>query len=202
MSYSITQYGKPLSKKKYSIDLEDRIFSSSEDDLVLDFTGFNKNNWQFSTGGNCTFKAGSYCMFNTGNNCTFEAGNRCVFKTGGGCTFKTGTECTFATDNNCTFDTYSDCTFKTGNGCTFDTGHGGTFDTLNRCTFKTAGGCTFNSLRDCTFDVYGAGCVFLITYINSCNFKQYDNVSIILDRNDNNKYILNKELIQLIKINK
>ena len=45
--YSITQYGKPLDKSKYSIDLDTYTFSSNETNLVLDFYGIHY--WTFKT---------------------------------------------------------------------------------------------------------------------------------------------------------
>ena len=106
-NYSISQYGKPLDKSKYTIDEDTKTFSSDENDLVLDFHNLD----------NCTFKTGSCCTFKAGSCCTFKAGSYCTFKTGYSCTFKTGHNCTFKTWSNCTFKTGNDCTFKTGNDC-------------------------------------------------------------------------------------
>ena len=83
MSYSITQFGEPLDPSKYTICEETRTFSSTENNLVLDFSGLD--NWTFKTEFYCTFKTGSYCNFKTGSHCTFD--------TLWGCTFKTGYEC-------------------------------------------------------------------------------------------------------------
>ncbi len=38
-NFGITHNGKPLDKSKYTIDLENKVFISNRDDLVLDFTG-------------------------------------------------------------------------------------------------------------------------------------------------------------------
>ena len=114
-NYSITRNGEALSTYQYSIDLENKTFSSSEDYLILDFT----SGWTFNTGNNCIFK--------TGNGCTFDTGYSCIFSTSANCTFTTG--------NGCTFDTGYRCTFKTGSGCTFNTGGGCTFNTGNKCIF-------------------------------------------------------------------
>ena len=59
MKYSITQNGTPLDKKLYTLDEETKTFSSSENNLVLDFGGES----------GCTFKTGSYCTFKTGSDC-------------------------------------------------------------------------------------------------------------------------------------
>ena len=83
--YSITQYGKPLDKNKYTIDEKNKVFSSSENNLVLDFSG--EYGWSFNTD--------SYCTFDTGSGCTFDTDSYCTFDTGSGCTFKTGSSCTF-----------------------------------------------------------------------------------------------------------
>ena len=115
MKFSVTQYGKPLSKDKYTWNKETRTFTSEEYDLVLDFYGID--GVTFNTSTDCTFKAGSGCTFKTGSRCTFKAGSRCTFKTGSKCTFKTGFGCTFKTGSRCTFDISHNCTFKTGSGC-------------------------------------------------------------------------------------
>lgn len=115
-NFSITKYGKPLLKSKYTIDLVKKVFYSTVDDLVLDFT--NCHDWTFTTG--------SFC--------TFVTGNQCGFNTGGHCTFNTYHNCTFDTDSNCTFQTSGNCTFKTGNDCTFLL-----FD-INTCKFKSYDG--------------------------------------------------------------
>ena len=67
--YSITQYGKPLDKNKYTIDEKNKVFSSSENNLVLDFSG--EYGWSFNTDSYCTFDTGSGCTFKTGSSCTF-----------------------------------------------------------------------------------------------------------------------------------
>ena len=131
MKYSITQNGTPLDKKLYTLDEETKTFSSSENNLVLDFGR------EFG----CTFKTGSRCTFKTGSRCTFDTGYGCTFKTGSRCTFDTGFRCTFKTGYACTFNTDSDCTFKTGYACTFDTGYDCTFKTGSSCTFKTGSDC-------------------------------------------------------------
>ena len=139
--YSITQYGRLLERHKFTMDFDNKIFRSGENNLVLDFP----SGWTFNTDGECTFNTCSDCTFTTGRNCSFN------------------------TDNNCTFHTGSYCTFKTSNECTFETG-------------------------EC--------CVFLIYEINTCKFKSHDDISIILDRVDNQSYKLTRELINVLKINK
>lgn len=115
-NFSITKYGKPLLKSKYTIDLVKKVFYSTVDDLVLNFT--NCHDWTITTGSFCTFLTGS----------------ECIFKTGGYCTFHTSYSCTFYTDTNCTFTTSGNCTFKTGQLCIFLL-----FD-INSCTFKSYDG--------------------------------------------------------------
>ena len=44
--FSITQYGNPLDESKYTIDLENKVFSSVENSLVLDFT--EEYGWAFN----------------------------------------------------------------------------------------------------------------------------------------------------------
>src|SRR3990167_4291600 len=79
----ITQLGKELSKDKYVIDLKAKSFSTTEDNLVLDFS--DEHRWGFKTGSYCTFNTGSNCTFNTGYNCTFDTGYYCTFNTGSKC---------------------------------------------------------------------------------------------------------------------
>jgi len=117
--FSVTQYGVELDKSKYSWDEYNRIFSTKEDDLVLDFNGFGKVT--FNTGFSCVFKTGSCCKFITGYDCTFRTGVSCVFTTGSNCTFNTGSYCTFNTSDYCIFRTGENCIFKTGGGCIFNT---------------------------------------------------------------------------------
>ena len=128
----ITQNGKPLDESLYTIDMENMVFSSGEDNLVLDFTGLD--GW--------TFKTGNDCIFTTSYGCTFDTGSDCTFKTGSHCTFNTGSDCTFKTSYNCTFKTSYNCTFKTGDDCTFDTGECCIFSLYNidTCKFKIGDG--------------------------------------------------------------
>ncbi len=82
--FSITLHGKPC-KSLYSIDYDKMVFTSSCNDLVLDFSGCS--GWTFNVSNYCTFKAGQNCTFNTGCGCTFRTGNYCTFDTKGNCTF-------------------------------------------------------------------------------------------------------------------
>ena len=138
MSLSVTQFGKPLSKEKYTWDEENKIFSSKEEHLLVQcyvkHTTFNTgSNCTFVTGCDCTFRTGHDCIFNTGENCIFKTEHSCDFKTEGSCIFKTRHSCTFSTSDNCTFITDNDCIFDTGNGCTFNTSNGCTFTTGYNC---------------------------------------------------------------------
>jgi uncharacterized cupin superfamily protein len=146
-NYKVTQHGLELHPSKYTFDENNKVFSSLENDLVLDFS--TVDGFTFKTGSDCTFKTGSDCTFTTIHDCTFITGSSCTFKTGSYCTFKTGNYCTFNTGFNCTFKTGSDCTFKTGSSCTFDTGYNCTFDTNYACTFKTGSACTFKTGSQC-----------------------------------------------------
>jgi hypothetical protein len=97
--FSVTQFGKKLSKSKYTWDKDTKTFSSSEDNLVLDFRGLV--NCTFYTGDSCTFNTTLNCIFNTGSNCTFTTGPYCIFNTGSNCTFSTGWSCIFNTGKDC-----------------------------------------------------------------------------------------------------
>ena len=127
--YSITIYGKTLDKSNYTIDLDNKTFSTEEGNLVLDFKGLPE--WTFKTGRNCTFYCSYNCTFNTAYGCTFNTLHTCKFKTGSYCIFKTSSSCTFNTGNECTFNTSTNCTFDTGELCTFLLWH------INTCKFKS-----------------------------------------------------------------
>jgi hypothetical protein len=86
----VLQNGEILDLSKFTWDEENRIFSTVENDLVLDFNGID----------NVIFKTGSRCTFKTGSRCTFKTGGRCTFKTGYNCTFDTGDWCTVITGGN------------------------------------------------------------------------------------------------------
>ncbi len=146
-TFSVTKNGKPLAKKLYSWNKKTRTFSSTENELTLDFSGIDYVT--FKTGSNCTFDASCDCTFDTGCGCTFTTGNSCTFATDRDCTFKTGNNCTFDTDRDCTFKTGGNCTFKTDWNCTFDIGWGCTFKTGSYCTFDTSYGCTFKTGIEC-----------------------------------------------------
>ena len=143
LEFSVTKNGKELPKSKYIWNEKTKVFSTEENNLVIDFSHINRVT--FNTSYSCTFNAGSDCTFNTGSDCTFNTGWGCTFNTGWGCTFKTDYSCTFKTDYSCTFKTSSDCTFNTGWGCTFKTGYNCTFKTGYNCTFSTGSACTFNT---------------------------------------------------------
>jgi len=123
MNFSVTQFGVQLDKSKYTWCEKTKTFSTTERNLVLDFSNIN----------GVTFKTGSICTFTTGHHCTFKTGSNCTFYTWSNCTFNTGSDCTFYTWSNCTFNTGEICTFKTGFNCTFTTGFNCTFDTGEDC---------------------------------------------------------------------
>ena len=99
MKFSVTQLGEELSTKKYNWDEETRTFSTTENNLVLNFSGIG--GVTFDTGHSCTFKTASGCTFKTESNCTFDSGPYCTFKTGSSCTFDTGSDCTFTCKEKC-----------------------------------------------------------------------------------------------------
>jgi hypothetical protein len=83
MNFSVSQYGLPLSPSKYTWDEEDKVFSSDENELVIDFFGID--GCKFNVGFYCTINAGYDCTFNTGAYCTINAEYNCVFHTGYQC---------------------------------------------------------------------------------------------------------------------
>jgi hypothetical protein len=173
-NYKVTQYGLELHPSKYKFEENTKMFSSLENDLILDFSTLSNctfvtgSNCTFVTGSNCTFNTDSSCTFNTGPNCTFYTGHSCTFNTDAVCVFKTGSSCTFDVGHSCTFDVGHSCTFNTGSNCTFNTGSHCTFDTSSYCTFDTSSNCTFVTGSRCTFDTSsyctfsnGSHCTFI-----------------------------------------
>ena len=72
----VSQNGNKLALSKFSWDAEAKTFSTTENNLVLDFKGIN--NCTFKTSSDCTFDTGSYCTFDTSSYCTFKTGSDCV----------------------------------------------------------------------------------------------------------------------------
>ena len=97
--FSVTQHGKELDKSKYVWDENNKVFSTKEDNLVLDFSDYD----------GITFNTNHSCIFSTGDNCTFNTEGFCVFMTGSNCTFNTNLNCTFNTGDSCTFNTGRNC---------------------------------------------------------------------------------------------
>ena len=174
IKFSITKNGKPLDKFLYTWDEATQTLSTEENNLVLDFSGYN--NCIFNTGDDCTFNTSYGCTFNTGYDCTFSTGSGCTFVTGSYCTFNTGHSCTFDTDYNCTFSTGSDCIFRTSHSCTFSTVYHCTFSTGSDCIFNTGYGCTFSTGSYCTFNT-GHSCTFDTDY--NCTFDTDYNCTFI-----------------------
>jgi hypothetical protein len=128
----VTRNGEPLPLEKFEWDEKNRVFSSKETNLVLNFQ------WE------------SDITFNASRDCQFIADSNCYFNTGYGCRFTTLGHCNFFTDNCCHFDTGPHCVFKTGLSCDFSTSSFCRFETGGRCTFKTGPGCKFNVDEECT----------------------------------------------------
>ena len=113
--FSVTQFGKELDNSKYTWNEENKIFSTKENNLVLDFSYYN--GVAFRTGFFCTFKTSHHCTFETLDNCVFYTGDCCKFHTHACCVFKTGSFCEFYTGAKCAFYTAENCIFKTGSSC-------------------------------------------------------------------------------------
>ena len=184
LNYSVTRNGKPLDKSLYTLDLDKKIFASEEDNLVLDFAGINR--WNFNTRYGCAFNTGSYCTFTTSSICTFKTGSYCTFNTHSGCVFNTGSDCTFKTGSYCTFHTSSDCAFKTGSGCAFNTVSGCTFHTSSDCAFRTGSYCTFITGPACALVTWKPSRYFLDEshYVLDSNYK-------LIEIKDKNSALLN-----------
>ena len=72
----VLQNGRPLDLDKFNWCETTKTFSTTQSDLVLDFTGINF--YTFITGGGCTFNTGGGCNFITGGGCNFITGIYCV----------------------------------------------------------------------------------------------------------------------------
>jgi hypothetical protein len=75
--FSVTQFGKELDNSKYTWNEENKVFSTKESNLVLDFSDYISV--AFHTGFFCTFKTSHYCTFETLDNCVFYTGDCCKF---------------------------------------------------------------------------------------------------------------------------
>ena len=64
----VLQNGKPLGLDKFEWDEKAKVFSTREDNLILDFNGIN----------HITFDTGPFCTFDTGSDCTFKTEEKCV----------------------------------------------------------------------------------------------------------------------------
>jgi len=76
--YKITKDGVAVDPELYMIDEVNGTFASSENGLVIDFTG--KNGWLFRTRNNCTVTTGVNCFIDTGSNCNISTGDRTVIR--------------------------------------------------------------------------------------------------------------------------
>jgi len=63
----VLQNGQPLALDKFEWDASARVFSTTENNLVIDFSGEHSVN--FTTGSHCTFKTGSDCTFTCQSDC-------------------------------------------------------------------------------------------------------------------------------------
>jgi hypothetical protein len=81
--YKIGQKGKLLDKSLYTIDNDQRIFTTTENNLTVNFK--NLKGWTFRTGNNCKFKTGNFCTFYVGDDCKFSTWSGCVFIPGDDC---------------------------------------------------------------------------------------------------------------------
>lgn len=186
----ISQDGVILDDLYYEIDHVNKVFKSDLEELVINC--FDKG-WTFELGNYCVVRAGDKCTFKAGHSCVFVTNSYCRFETSNYCTFITKYQCQFNTGYNCLFTTQGDSAFKTKDSCNFDTGDG--------CKFITKGNCTFDVGMNCEFFT-GEGCSFILNNIATQKFKKIDNISTVLDKDDNTNYILNDELKQLIRIAK
>jgi hypothetical protein len=103
--FSVSYHGKyDVGETYYEIDYEKKVFTSTYDNLHIDFHGngweFNLEDWcHISAGEHCTFNAGSFCVFSTLSDCVFNTNNSCVFAVGDDCVFDVGVLCTISLHN-------------------------------------------------------------------------------------------------------
>ncbi len=81
--FSVTQFGYPLDPGKYVWDSKNLIFTSDENNLVLDFSTYNFV--EFKTRNYCTFVTGRFCKFDSGDFCIFNVGSNSIFNVGINC---------------------------------------------------------------------------------------------------------------------
>jgi len=105
--YKITKDGKPLDRKLYRIDKANQTFASSENDLVIDFTG--ESDWHFRISSNCTVTAGDDCFIDAYSNCTITVGDRCTMDTAPSCNITTGDYAVVVTCGNSTITGGKNC---------------------------------------------------------------------------------------------
>jgi len=105
--YKITKDGKPLDRKLYRIDKANQTFASSENDLVIDFTG--ESDWHFRISSNCTVTAGDDCFIDAYGGCTITAGDRCNIDTSNDCNITTGDYAVVVTCGNSTITGGENC---------------------------------------------------------------------------------------------
>ena len=169
-------HGSILSPDKYTIDKEKKIVKSNEHDLTFDFEGCD--GWNLTGGISCIFRTGRYC--------TIWCGDDSMCKTGGCCTFVTGEFCTFHTSGHCTFICEAHATINASSNCTFKVGR--------HSVIRAYADCIFEIGHTCTIRLYGlTSHKFTLTYPN-CNS------STILDSRDGKRYLLNAELLTLMKL--
>ena len=108
--------------------------------------------------------------------------------------FKTGNHCVFNASHSCNFKTGSHCSFKVTSNCTFTTGESCMFWTCERCTFITGDTCTF-SIRDIATQS------FEIVMPKKKRWRSQGYYpSIILDRKDGERYLLDEDFLKLLRV--
>lgn len=174
--YNIYRYGCLLDPNEYTIDMERKIVRSEQNDLTFDFEGCD--GWNLTGGHDCIFRTGQHCIF--------WSGDGCVFKTNSYCKFHAGEFGTFNTGGNCKFKIGGYATISSGSNCQFKVGNSSSIHTYDNCAFDT-----------------GHSCIIRLFDIKNHKFKLYPDTndsSIILDYKDNNRYLLNDELVTMLKL--
>lgn len=118
MSYTITQNGDPLSASLYTVDEENKIFTTLEDNLLVDFTDLS--GWCFHMDGCswCTILADDYCHVKAGHHNTIVAGVSSCFQCGWATSYTTGPSCCFhSRGHENTFDVGDDCIINCKDSC-------------------------------------------------------------------------------------
>jgi len=96
--YKITKNGVAVDPKLYMIDEANQTFTSSENDLVLDFAG--EDSWIFRIKYGCTITTGNHCFIDAWDSCIITVGERCTIDSGSDCNITVGDQTSIRAHGN------------------------------------------------------------------------------------------------------